>query len=115
MKRQTSFTAGLAFVLIAIAGAGMARSQDLPGNAFAGRQLAEGWCVACHEVAPGLRGPGELNAPAFQDVADDRAVTELALRAFLNTPHFDMPNVVLDPQQIDDVISYILSLRTGGT
>jgi hypothetical protein len=26
-----------------------------------------------------------------------------------------MPNVVLDPQQIDDVISYILSLRTGGT
>ena len=115
MKGQTGFTAGLAIVLLALAGTGVARSQDRPGDAFAGRQLAEGWCVACHEVAPGVRGPGELNAPAFQDVADDRAVTELALRAFLSTPHFDMPNVILDPQQIDDVISYILSLRAGGT
>ena len=86
-------------------------SEQLPGDPVAGRRLAEGWCVACHEIEPQIRGPGLFAAPAFQDVADDSAVTELGLRVFLQTPHFEMPNEQLSPAQIDDVISYILNLR----
>lgn len=104
--RQVSFAAAL---LLAVAAE--ASAEDLPGDAAAGRNLVESWCVVCHEVAPGLRGPGAFTAPAFQDVADDPAVTALALRAFLQTPHFDMPDVMLSPAETDDVISYILSLR----
>jgi hypothetical protein len=44
-------------------------------------------------------------------VADDPAVTALALRSFLQTPHFDMPNIMLSPAETDDIISYILTLR----
>ena len=88
-----------------------ARAEDLPGDPVAGRALVESWCTACHEIEPGFRGPGALNAPAFQDVADDPAVTVLALRVFLRTPHADMPNVMLGPAETDNVISYILSLR----
>jgi mono/diheme cytochrome c family protein len=94
-----------------LATSGAANAAQLSGDPIAGEALARSWCAECHETAAGLHGPGALNAPAFQDVADDRAVTALALRAFLQTPHADMPNVMLTPAETDDVISYILSLR----
>ena len=86
-------------------------AEDLPGDWRAGKEFIERWCIDCHETAAGLRGPGVFGAPAFQDVADDRAVTEVALRAFLQTSHFEMPNFMLNPAEADDVISYILKLR----
>ena len=86
-------------------------AEDLPGDPAAGKDLVERWCIACHEVGPGLHGRGVFSAPAFQDVADDPAVTALALRAFLQTPHFEMPNFMLSPVETDNVISYILTLR----
>jgi hypothetical protein len=51
------------------------------------------------------------DAPTFLEVADDPSVTESGLRAFLATPHATMPNIVLNRQQTDDIIGYILSLR----
>jgi mono/diheme cytochrome c family protein len=57
-----------------------------------------------------LTDPGLLNAPAFQDVANDPAVTRAALRAFLSTSHADMPNVILSPAEADDIIAYIMKL-----
>ena len=39
------------------------------------------------------------------------AATETALRIFLGTPHATMPNLRLAPEQTDDVITYILSLK----
>jgi hypothetical protein len=38
-------------------------------------------------------------------------VTEIALRAFLQTPHANMPNIMLTQEQTDDIVTYILSLR----
>ena len=34
-----------------------------------------------------------------------------ALRVFLGTPHATMPNLRLAPEQADDLIAYILSLK----
>jgi hypothetical protein len=50
-------------------------------------------------------------APAFQDVADDSAMTSLALRVFLRSPHEWMPDLMLSETETDDVIAYILSLK----
>jgi len=36
-----------------------------------------------------------------------------ALRAFFQTPHPKMPNLILTPEQSDDVIAFLLSLRDG--
>ena len=55
--------------------------------------------------------PSVTDAPPFQAVADDPAVTETALRAFLRTPHTRMPDIRPTPQQTDDLIAYILSLK----
>lgn len=85
-------------------------AAQLPGDPFLGREIAESWCAECHNTLPSgidlLEGP-----PAFQAVADDPAVTEIALRAFLRTPHSDMPDVMPTPEQTDHLIAYILSLK----
>jgi hypothetical protein len=40
------------------------------------------------------------------------ATTSMSLHVFLLTPHANMPNYHLTPQEIDDVVAYILSLRS---
>jgi len=40
-------------------------------------------------------------------------MTATALRVFLTTSPPNMPNLILTPDQIADVIAYILSLREG--
>ncbi|HET6519933.1 MAG TPA: cytochrome c [Geminicoccaceae bacterium] len=92
--------------------AGPAAAADLPGDPVAGQDLAERWCAECHQIAgepPEAVFEGE--PPAFAAVADDPAVTEIALRAFLQTPHANMPNIMLTREQTDDIVAYILSLR----
>jgi hypothetical protein len=50
--------------------------------------------------------------PAFRDVANASTTTPLALRVFLSTSHPTMPNIVLSKTEIDDIVAYIMSLRT---
>jgi hypothetical protein len=44
-------------------------------------------------------------------VVEDPSVSELSLRAFLQTSHATMPNLILTPEETDDLIAYILTLR----
>ena len=73
--------------------------------------LAESECAACHEVGKGVPGAALPDPPGFQRIADDPAMTALALRVFLRTPHGDMPNLILSDAETDDLIAYILGLR----
>jgi mono/diheme cytochrome c family protein len=91
--------------------AGPALAQEAPGDPAAGRMLAEEVCAACHVipgVAPRIRVPG---ARSFQALAADPAVTGLTLHAYLRTQHPPAPNFVLNEQQLNDVVAYILSLQ----
>ena len=58
-------------------------AQELPGDPGAGRMLAESECAACHEVGKGVPGAALPDPPGFQRIADDPAMTALALRVFL--------------------------------
>ena len=89
-----------------------AQAQDLPGDPAAGLAFAEEVCAGCHQVAgsPAMP-PAEGAPPPFELIADDPAVTEMALRVFFQTPHANMPDIALTPKQMDDVIAYILSLK----
>jgi hypothetical protein len=62
-------------------------------------------------VGAGVREPSLTDAPPFQAVADDPAATEMALRVFLRTPHATMPDLRQTPEQTDDLIACILSLK----
>ena len=76
----------------------------------AGRKLVEAWCMTCHATDANTVGPSNA-APNFARVANQPSTTELALKVFLRSSHPSMPNLVLTPEQSDDIVSYILSLK----
>lgn len=89
---------------------GAAAAADLPGDPAAGGTLAHDVCAVCHVVAPDqMVDPGV--GPSFLEIAAHPATTTLSLRAFLQTPHATMPNLILTPEETDDIISYILTLK----
>ena len=92
--------------LIVVAAAGTARA-----DASKGSMLAAQLCATCHAVQPGQASP-KAGAPPFPSVAANPSITIFSLRAFLRTPHWTMPNIMLKPDDIDDIASYIVSLKT---
>jgi mono/diheme cytochrome c family protein len=76
----------------------------------AGESLAEKWCAQCHGVRPGRLAPN-LSAPPFQELAAEPSITKYSLRALLRSPHETMPQITFTPDQLDDIVSYILSLK----
>ncbi|MGF1608375.1 MAG: c-type cytochrome [Kiloniellales bacterium] len=96
--------------LLALAAAA-AQGQDSPGDRVAGRQFALQVCAECHLVAAEQLLDPLVGAPPFYEIAERPSTTALSLRVFFRTPHLDMPNLMLTPQETDDVITYILSLK----
>ncbi len=96
-------------LLVAIAAAATcilpSLAQDV-GDPDAGRRIADSQCTECH-------GAGLLRdrAPPFTAIARMPSTTALALAVYLRTSHPNMPNIILSPNEQDDVIAYILSLK----
>jgi hypothetical protein len=78
----------------------------------AGQELAEKICSRCHVVSEKVGSP-------FPDIAKGDHTTPNALRDFLHTTHANvshpgsMPNQELTEQQIDELATYIASLRAA--
>jgi len=115
MSRKNSIHIALA-MLLGVAALFAVRMHAADGAApgadsiSAGRQLAESWCKTCHAIGSDVSGaphPG----PDFIKVANMPSTTELALKVFLRTSHPSMPNIVLTPEQTDNLVTYILSLK----
>jgi len=85
-------------------------TQGPRGNVESGRLSAQGWCTECHSVQPETAGTGKF-APDFTVIAQRRSARWL--NAFLRAKHTLMPNFVLNRQEADDLIAYILSLKRG--
>jgi mono/diheme cytochrome c family protein len=92
MKSQLSLGA---VILPLLALPTFVQAESLPGDAQEGHKLALESCSVCHRVEQEERGTSPVGAPAFQDIADDPAVTETALQVL----------------ETDNAIAYILGLR----
>lgn len=104
MTRSTMIAAiGLT---LAAAGSALAADPD------AGRAFATQACARCHVVASGV-GSGTDGAPAFMSVANAKDQSEAKLTAFLTRPHGRMPDFVLTRREIENVVAYIMTLRTA--
>jgi mono/diheme cytochrome c family protein len=99
----------LALAGLALAG-GQAHSQER-GDWRKGRSLARGVCAECHAVRARDLRSANANAPRFATIASTPGMTAMALNAALHTSHRTMPNVVLDADDTNNVIAYILSLK----
>jgi mono/diheme cytochrome c family protein len=98
-------------VLIGSIGAFSLQTSVASADNARGLALTGVWCTECHAVTTDARSPNP-NAPSFSDLAAQGSTTELSLRAFLRTPHPTMPNIIIKPDDTDDIIAYILSLRS---
>jgi mono/diheme cytochrome c family protein len=92
---------------------GSACPQDLAGDIAHGREIAERMCASCHVVGR-RQSFVDLDlplAPDFKAVADGPVTSYTALFVFLYSIHPSMPNIILSPEDANDVVAYIMSLR----
>ena len=89
-----------------------AQAQNI-GDAMSGERLARTICAQCHAVRSGqLRSPDPM-APSFTNIATTLGMTDRALRVWLQSSHPTMPNFILSPSERDDVVAYIMALKSG--
>lgn len=102
---------GLAVAMLLASGhAGQAQEADVA----AGQAYAENVCAACHAVLANENMSPLAEAPTFQSVADTPGMTELALSVWLQSSHPTMPNIILKPDDLRNVVAYIRSLDKKG-
>jgi mono/diheme cytochrome c family protein len=93
-----------------LGGASSANAQE--GDVAAGQAYAKQICAECHSVLPNEQISPLPQAPTFQNVANMRGMTEMALTVWLQSSHPTMPNIVLKPDDLRNVVAYITSLKT---
>jgi mono/diheme cytochrome c family protein len=85
-------------------------AQEL-GDPGRGQLFAARICAECHAVLPADTLSPRDKALPFTAIADTPGMTAMALHVWFRTPHPNMPNLILKPDDADDVVAYILSLR----
>ncbi|MBL8537907.1 MAG: hypothetical protein JNM59_10940 [Hyphomonadaceae bacterium] len=89
-----------------------APAADLgPGSPAIGRAYAQEVCAACHAIPPDGADSAHLYAPPFREIANAPGMTETAFRAWMSSSHPTMPDIILEPDRIDDLWAYIASLK----
>jgi mono/diheme cytochrome c family protein len=87
-----------------------ALAQDV-GDPDKGHEFAREVCAVCHAVDADETNSPHPSAPTFKRVAAEPGMTGTALSVILSNPHREMPDLILAPQELADVISYILNLK----
>jgi mono/diheme cytochrome c family protein len=101
-------TLGLAFLTTLVAAG--ARGEDV-GDPEAGFVVASEICASCHAITREQAMLPVLQGPRFDDVADTPGMTAMALFVWMRTSHPTMPNIILAPEDVRNVVAYILSLK----
>jgi mono/diheme cytochrome c family protein len=77
-----------------------------------GRELAERACGGCHSINGGSGSIVQgTDVPSFRAIAGRPNQTAERLQAFIMTPHRPMPGIPLSLAEVNDVVTYLLSLK----
>lgn len=79
--------------------------------ALRGRVYAEETCAQCHAVTIARLYSPNVSAPPFVELANTPGMTRVALNAWLHTSHPTMPNLIIEPGHIDDLSTYLATLK----
>ncbi len=85
-------------------------AEPASDSVSAGHRLAEAWCKGCHAIEATTAGAAN-GPPDFTAIAHRPSTTALSLKVFFQTSHRSMPNLIIAPDQADDLANYILSLK----
>lgn len=75
-----------------------------------GRQLAERLCSNCHLVSV-EQSKAVVDFPTFKEIADRPGQTEGTVLAKIVIPKHPMPVIPITKSELNDLASYIMSLR----
>jgi tetratricopeptide (TPR) repeat protein len=81
------------------------------GDARRGFTYAEKNCSGCHNILRTDAASPNRQAPPFKKIANTPGMSITALTVWSRTAHQTMPNLVIAPNDMDDLIAYILGLR----
>jgi mono/diheme cytochrome c family protein len=81
------------------------------GDAAEGRAIASRWCVSCHNIGGEAKPSASDTVPTFDSVAQRKDLNRVQLETWIGNPHPPMPNLNLTRVEIDNLVSYIESLR----
>jgi mono/diheme cytochrome c family protein len=98
--------------IMLLAGSGFALAEEA-GDRNQGLAYAKDNCADCHAVDRDELGSPDVSAPAFAEIANTPGISQLALVAFFQTAHEDMPNFIIPEADTRDLIAYILSLKNN--
>jgi mono/diheme cytochrome c family protein len=96
------------WLIVAALGA-FATQPAQAGDPMAGEVLAEVWCASCHSVGPDNIASDA--APSFYTVMNVQQRSTDFLRGWLVNPHGAMPDPNLTRGEIDDIVSYMETIR----
>jgi mono/diheme cytochrome c family protein len=88
----------------------LAHAQEL-GDASKGRAFALSICAECHAVLPSQLTSPRIGVATFKTIANTPGMTDRALVVWLRTSHPTMPNLLIAPEDTDNLIAYFASLR----
>jgi mono/diheme cytochrome c family protein len=92
--------------------ASVSQVEAQEGDVAAGVAYAKQVCAECHAVLPNEQISPLAQAPTFQKVANLPGMTEMALSVWLQSSHPTMPNIILKPDDLRNVVAYIESLKS---
>jgi mono/diheme cytochrome c family protein len=108
---MTSYSS--AFIVIAtvwLSCTSSAKAEEF-GDPVKGMELAISMCAECHAVGEDTKDTPEPNAPSFRAVAAMPSTTRMAISAWFRSPHPSMPSLIIEDENANDLIAYILSLK----
>jgi tetratricopeptide (TPR) repeat protein len=88
----------------------IADEQDI-GDPRKGLNYARKVCASCHNVLRSDAASPNSRATPFKKIANTPGMSVTALTVWSRTTHPTMPNLIIEPSDMDDLIAYILSLR----
>jgi tetratricopeptide (TPR) repeat protein len=87
-------------------------AEDLGiGDAKKGLAYARKVCALCHAVERNDAASPDRQAPAFKALADTPGMSPTALLVSFRTPHKTMPDLIIAPEDMDDLVAYIVGLK----
>ena len=81
------------------------------GSAERGLAFARKVCAECHLVADEAGLSLSPGAKTFKEIANSPGMSPMAIGAWMQSEHENMPHLILAPEDLDDVITYITSLK----
>lgn len=106
---RTVIVALVALAALEAVGTG-AHAQE-QGEVRAGETYARAVCQECHAVGRGEKESTYDNAPPFSTIMERPEMTGMAVAAWLQREHDNMPHIVPLPEEMNDLIAYMVSLK----